>query len=165
MKNKKTKLIIIVAMIIIFMIIIASILFISNKNKEKKYYVDDIQNQFISVYEEENLKILDFIDIISFFGIDTGEIEEYTFMSNMTTQDEINKDMIFVVVINSDNASYYYDILYSYIESHLLHLEDTELLELFNNAIIKKGDNYTYMIIGSDAKMMEREINLFYKEI
>lgn len=163
MKNNKK--VYIVAIIVIILTIIASIFIFTNKEKDKKYYVDDIQKEFISVYQDDNLRILDFVDVISFFGINTGEIEEYTFMGNITTEDEINKDMIFVVVINSDNATYYYDALYSYVESHLLHIEDIELLELFNNAIIKKGTDYTYMILGKEAKTMEEEINSFYKEI
>lgn len=159
MKNKK---IILIVTILLVISIIVTIFLIKNK-QEKEYDISGIQKQFITAYENDNLRQLDFVDIISLFGIDTNDMDEYLFISNINIEDDLNSNMVLMALIKDEDIEYYYNSLYSYIESNLLHIEDKDILKLFNEAIIKKDNNYTYMIIGKDNKMMEKELNSFYR--
>ena len=44
-----------------------------------------------------------------------------------------------------------------------MYSEDTKLIELYENSILVKGKDYMYFIVSSDAKTIEKEINVFYK--
>ena len=57
----------------------------------------------------------------------------------------------------------YYDAFESYIDSTINFEENENILKLFNKAILKKGDNYTYLIISSNPKEVEKDILLQYK--
>ena len=96
------------------------------------------------------------------FGTDFDELSDAVFMSNIKLEDKFTEDTMMIVVINTDNSKYYYDLLKSHIDSYMMYSEDEILLELYSNSILVKEKNYVYFIVGNEAKAIEKEINNFY---
>jgi len=145
----------IVALAVIF------ILSINKNNNIKKYDFEKIENQLLRFYsEEKGLRKLDFMDISSLFGIDEQEIPDSLFLGNITTEENVKEDMMLIILINTSEVDYYYDSLYSYIDSYKLYLEDENIIKLFDEAILKKGSNYVYLIIGEDPSLILKEIDM-----
>ena len=146
---------IVVALSIIF------ILTINKNNDSKKYDFEKIENQLLRSYSEDNgLRKLDFMDISSLFGIDEQEIPDSLFLGNISPEENVKEDMMLIILINTDNVDYYYDSLYSYIDSYKLYLEDENIIKLFDESILKKGSNYVYLIIGEDPSLLLKEIDM-----
>lgn len=160
MKNKK-KIIIIISLII--SIIIGIFLIYIFSFSSKRYDIDSIKKQCLSFYGDKNLRVMDFIDMTALFGTDFDDTSDAVFMSNISIDQPYTNDSMMIVVINDENSIYYYDLLKSHVDSYLMYSEDAVLNNLYSNAILVSGKNYVYLIVGNDAKTIEKEINLFYK--
>ena len=68
-----------------------------------------------------------------------------------------------IIVINTDSPEYYYDIFRSYLDSYILNLEDLDVVNMYKDAVLEKGDNYVYFILGQEAKLIENEISVHYQ--
>lgn len=151
---------IIVLIIVITLLIIACIFMFKDRKKDMKNFdFIKIEEQMKKSYEEEGLNTLDFIDITSLFGIDSSEIPNSVFLGNINAIELTKENMMLIVAINTKEVDFYYDSLYSYIESNKMNLDNEKTLKLFNQAILKKGLNYVYLIISEDPKLVEKELN------
>jgi hypothetical protein len=134
-------------------------MFKDRKKDMKSFDFIKIESQMKRNYEEAGLNTLDFIDITSLFGIDNSEIPNSIFLGNINAEEMNKENMMLVIVMNTNNVDYYYDSLYSYIESNKMNLDNEKILKLFDSAILKKGLNYVYLIIAENAKLVEKELN------
>lgn len=160
--NKK-KVIVISSALILFSVLVV-ILFISfNKKIVKSYDIEVLKEQTIRYYDDQGIRLMDFIDTTNQFGISNIDIDNSLFMSNISNEEQLSSDMLMLVVMNTNNPTYYYDIFQSYIDTNKLNITEEDTLELFNKSILVKGDNFVYFIVGKDSKTMEKEINLLYK--
>ena len=161
MNNKKNVLLSVLGILLI-MIITVVINVVSNISW-KQYDIGAIQEQNLRYYSDNGLRIMDFIDMTSMFGISLDETNEATFLSNINPLDEPTLDSMIVVVINTDSPEYYYDIFRSYLDSYILNLEDLDVVNMYKDAVLEKGDNYVYFILGQEAKLIENEISVHYQ--
>lgn len=161
MNNKKNVLLSVLGILLI-MIITVVINVVSNISW-KQYDIGAIQEQNLRYYSDNGLRIMDFIDMTSMFGISLDETNEATFLSNINPLDEPTLDSMIVVVINTDSPEYYYDIFRSYLDSYILNLEDLDVVNMYKDAVLEKGDNYVYFILGQEAKLIESEISVHYQ--
>lgn len=160
MQNKK-KIIIIVSVLVC--LIIAIIMLFAFPFSSKRYDIESIESQCIQYYENDGLRVMDFIDMTTLFGTNFDELSDATFMSNINIDEEFNDGSMMIVVINDENPTYYYDLFKSHVDSYLMYSEDVKLKELYENSILVNGKDYMYFIVSSDAKTIEKEINVFYK--
>ncbi len=158
MKNKKK--VIIIAIVICIILIVG--LYFTFSFSSKRYDIDAIENQCLNFYNDKNLRVMDFIDMTALFGTDFDELSDAVFMSNIKLEDKFTEDTMMIIVINTDNSKYYYDLLKSHIDSYMMYSDDEILLELYSNSILVKEKNYVYFIVGNEAKVIEKEINNFY---
>ena len=106
---------------------------------------------------------MDFIDMTNMFGISLDEASDATFLSNIDTFEDPTLDSMMIIVINTDSPEYYYDIFRSYLDSYILNLEDLDVVNMYKDAVLEKGDNYVYFILGQEAKLIENEISVHYQ--
>lgn len=158
MKNKK--IIIVISIIVCIVLVIG--LYISFSFSSKRYDISAIQNQCLKFYGDKNLRVMDFIDMTALFGTDFDELSDAVFMGNIKLEENYTDDTIMIVVINTDNSEYYYDLLKSHVDSYMMYSEDEILLKLYSESILVKEKNYVYFIVGKEAKVIEKEINAFY---
>ena len=160
--NKGKKIIGVLAAIASLLIILLVFIIISlNKDTSKTYDVEKLHNILIGEYEDINLKEMDQIDLLNAFGINIEEIPNSTLLMSMNSEGDeayTSKDN-YIIIINTENYQYYYDVLYSQIDSIRRYSEDEETVKLYNKAIIKCGENYTYMIVSEHAQEIEKIIN------
>ena len=52
----------------------------------------------------------------------------------------------------------YYDSLLGFIDLNKDNSEDKKIAKLFNKAILKKGKNYVYLVLGDNPKEMEKKL-------
>lgn len=143
-------------------LLIIIVLFVClTKNTNKQYDIEAIKSDILRYYDE--IRIMDFMDMTTLFGTDLTELDEATFLSNINLEDYVTPETVMICIINTNNEVYYYDIFQSFVDSNLLNIEETELLDLFSKSILKKGDGYVYFIFGKEAKIIESEINVHYK--
>ncbi len=160
--NKGKKIIGVLATIASLLIILLIFILLSlTQDSSKSYNIVELQSLLPKEFEDLNLRDMDHIDLLSAFGLDKNEIpDSLSLMSYLTDEDGNNTSSEnYIIVINSENYKYYYDILYSQIDSLLRYEEDESKVELYQNAIIKCGENYTYLIVSKDAKDIEKLIN------
>lgn len=160
MNNKKNVLLSVLGILLI-MIITVVINVVSNISW-KQYDIGAIQEQNLRYYSDNGLRIMDFIDMTSMFGIPLDETNEATFLSNINPLDEPTLDSMIVVVINTETPEYYYDIFRSYLDSYIINLEDSDVVQMYRDAVLKSGDNYVYFILGRESKIIESEITVHY---
>lgn len=161
MNNKKTVLLIVICLTLL-MVLTVAINVISNVSW-KEYNVGAVQEQCIRYYEEKGIRLMDFIDMTNMFGISLDEASDATFLSNIDTFEDPTLDSMMIIVINTDSPEYYYDIFRSYLDSYILNLEDLDVVNMYKDAVLEKGDNYVYFISGQEAKLIENEISLHYQ--
>lgn len=155
--NKKN--IIIIIVVSILLLIACLFMFKDRKKDMKNFDFIKIEEIMTRSYEEEGLKKLDFIDITSLFGIDNNDIPNSIFLGNINAEESNKENMMLLIAINTNKVEYYYDCLYSYIESNKMNIENKEILKLYDSSILKKGLNYVYLIISEDPKLLEKELN------
>ena len=160
--DKGKKLIGVLAAIASLLIIILVFILISaTRDTSKTYDVEKLHNILIGEYEDINLKEMDQIDLLNAFGINIDEIPSSTLLMSMNEESEepyTSKDN-YIIIINTENYQYYYDALYSQIDSITRYGEDEELVNLYSKAIVKCGENYVYMIVSEYAQEIEKIIN------
>lgn len=159
MKNKKK----IIFIGILLLVIVLIIIFFVTKANKKSYDVAAVQEQCIRYYSENGIRIMDFVDMTALFGTDLDESSDAMFLSNIDTLDDPTLDSMIIVLINTDDPEYYYDIFRSYLDSYIMNLEDLEVVQMYRDSVLKKGNNYVYFILGKDAKIIESEISVHYK--
>jgi len=159
-KNKKI-LFIILTIVIFFTIV--RLIFIFDKKEENKFDIEALRTQTIKFYSDKDLKILDFIDISALFGLTDSNDDDKLFISNLSSEELTKEDMFILSVINTNDPDYYYDTFESYIESIKNYENNEKILDLFNNSILKKSNNYVYFIISDNSKEVERDILTQYK--
>ena len=157
MKNKNK---ILALLGVIFLVALVFILIRALQN-DRVFDIKSLEEFFTKGYVEENLDVMDFMEVRELFGIDVNDYEESMFLTNMTIDKE-NKDDILVILIKSTNDETF-EILNSFIESQKMYLEDKELLEIYDKAIVKKEGNYSYLILAPDSALIERELYAYYK--
>lgn len=160
MKNKKNIIILITVLIVI---VIAVAIFVFSKLSFKSYDIPAIEEQCIRYYTDRNIRTMDFIDMTSLFGTNIEETSDAVFLSNMNVEEEINSESMMIIVMNTEDSSYYYDLFKSHLDSYMMYNDNEELLTLYENAILVKGKNYVYFIIDKEAEVIEKEINMHYK--
>ncbi len=160
--DKGKKLIGVLAAIASLLIILLVFILISiNKDTSKTYDVERLQSIIMGEYEDISLKEMDQIDLLNSFGINIEEIPNSALLMSTNGEQDVpysSKDN-YVIIINSEKHQYYYDMLYSQIDSITRYSEDEKTVELYKNAIIKHDNNYVYMIVGVHAKEIEQIIN------
>lgn len=162
MNNKKHVLIIVLS--ILFVMIITVVLNVIFSTSWKKYEISSIQNDMFRFYSDRGLRTMDFVDMTGLFGINLDNLDEDSmYLTNYNIEDDINSEFMLIVVINTDDPTYYYDIFNSHLDSYMMYSEDEELIKLYEKAVLVEGDNFIYFIIDKDASMIEKEINMYYK--
>ena len=142
--------------------VIAAVLMIVFSKGGKTYDIPAIENFFTRGYQEEGLRVMDFIDVQTMFGMSVADLEEYTFMTNIVDQDENLFDDMLVVLIKSEDDNIF-DILSSHIEAKKMNTSVKEEIEFYDTVIIKRNKEYVYLLLGSDTKLLEKELNAYYK--
>ena len=83
-------------------------------------------------------------------------------MTNIVDQDENLFDDMLVVLIKSEDDNIF-DILSSHIEAKKMNTSVKEEIEFYDTVIIKRNKEYVYLLLGSDTKLLEKELNAYYK--
>lgn len=155
MKNKKL-IFIIIAVIVVGLFLIIGILKPINV---KSYDLESIQDNMINYYD--NMRIMDFVDLIGLFGIDLTDTEdEALFLTNY--ENEIIPQTIMVIIINSDDTELYYDLFRSFLDANKLNTDDMDLLNYYDKAKLVQGNGYIYFLLGENTDDLEKEIYAFY---
>lgn len=160
--NKGKKLVGVLAVIASLLIIFLIFLLMSlGADKSKTYDIEKLQSIIIAEYADLNLKEMDQIDLLNKFGIIKEEISEsLAFMSYAEDKDGNNTaEDNYIIIINSENYQYYYDMFESQIDSITRYTEDKKEFELYSNAILECDENYVYLIVSKEAKNIEQLIN------
>lgn len=153
MKNKK------ILIGIIFLIIISCVIVIMTSQKSNKELdFDLIEKNFTKQYSDIELRKLDKIDVLEYFGIDMNEKSLYLTDFKDTDKPFAPKNLL--IIIQDDNLEENYDLLNQYINIVLLNSEDHDEIELFNNVILEKENNYLYLILGFDHNV-KKVINYY----
>lgn len=160
MKESNKSIIIITIIVIMILTMIYSILLDSKDVILKTYNIESITNLINKGYD--NVREMDFIDMTTLFGTEFEKNDNMLFLTNMQDVNNIDTKSMILVVMNTDEVESNYDILQSFLDSYKLNTDDKELLDYYDTAILKKGENYVFFILAEDPTMMEREINSFY---
>lgn len=161
MKESNKNLIIIGIIVIMVVTVICSI--ISNsKNKEvKKFNIESISNLVINGYD--NVREMDFIDMTTLFGVEfESDNKDMLFLTNSSNLDTLTTDTMILVVMNLEEIGDNYAIFQSFLDSKKRNIDEKELLDYLDTAILKEGDGFVYLILAQDPTMLEREIYSFY---
>lgn len=158
--SKKVKLIIIISTIVVLATIVGIAILRTSKNK--RFDIEELRKQSLSYYEEYEPRLLDFMDMTALFGIDVDNNDDNLLIANISS-DEFEKENMFILIVMNTNDKSYYDVFQSYVDSMKNHIDKEEILELFNNSILKRGNNYIYFILGNNPNEVEKEILLQYK--
>lgn len=165
--NKKKKKIIKIAIIsVIAILVIISIIYIISLDTGH-YDENDIVNTFTKYYMEEGLVSKERNYVMDYFGLEVKDDSSIVLLSNFdVNNDEVsNSSMLLLYYDNLDNDKLdeYYNNLKTFVDVKIDSSKDIEK-ELYSKAIIKKDNHYLYLIIGSDSKLMEKELNFLYIE-
>lgn len=160
--EKGKKLIGVLAAIASLLIILLVFIIISvNKDTSKKFDVGRLESIIMGEYEDLNLKEMDQIDLLNTFGIVEDEIPDSALIMSMNDVEEgtatVNDN--YIIIINTEEYQYYYDMLNSHIDSVTRNSQDEKIVELYEKAIVKCGKNYVYLIVSPYAKEIEQIIN------
>lgn len=155
--NMKTIIIVIISLIILCAI---TLLLINVLKPKKSYNTEAIRTEMINYYD--NLRLMDFVDLTQLFGLDLSDTDNSVFMSNIELEKPVTSDTIMIIVINTNNTEYYYDIFKSFVDSYKLNTDDMDMLNYYDKVKLVQGDGYIYLLMGEDTVMLEKEINSFY---
>ena len=160
--NKGKKLLGVLAAIASLLIIILIFLILSlGTDKSKTYDIEKLQSILVNEFEDLHLRNMDHKDLLNKFGINKEEIPNNLVLMSYVGDEQGNNiaEENYVLIINTEDYQYYYDMLSSQIDSVTRYTEDKEEFDLYSNAIIKSDKNYVYMIISKEAKSIEKVIN------
>ena len=166
-KIKRYMLIFIIVIIILSLSYIISKNFISKNNK--KYDVNIVEKRFLDYYSDLNFESFQSNDVALYFTISPPITSETVMIGNFNPNEEIKDELIdpniilLISNITKDECNEYYDALSAFILSYKDGVNiDEKLSNLYKNAILKKGDNYIYLIIGTYSNTIEKELNELY---
>lgn len=149
--------------IIVSILLVALVVVLLNKFKVKTYDIKTLKDSLIDGYEELYLTDMDHVDVLSMYGFEKTEVEDALFLKSFQMDEEgndVTEAINYIVVMNTENYQYYYEIFESHVDSTIMYTEDKKLLKLYNkNVILKKDKNYVYLIISKKAKEIEALIN------
>lgn len=160
--NKGKKLLGVLAAIASLLIIILIFLILSlGTDKSKTYDIEKLQTILVNEFEDLHLRNMDHIDLLNKFGINKEEIPNNLVLMSYVGDEQGNNiaEENYVIIINTEDYQYYYDMLSSQIDSVTRYTEDKEEFDLYSKAIIKCDENYVYMIISKEAKAIEKVLN------
>lgn len=144
-------------------LLIVLVVILINKLKVKTYDVNVLKDDLISSYESLDLVEMDHVDVLNDFGFDKNDVEDALYLKSLKLDEDgndITKNINYIIVMNTENYQYYYDIFQSHIDSNIMYTEDKKLLKLYDKKSILKGDkNYVYFIISKKSKEIETFIN------
>ena len=156
--KKKITLIVSIAFLIIFII---GMIILINNNRKSKFDLDKIEKEMLKEYKELDIRTFDQYDISMYFGFDFNEIPSSLFLSDFAENPEEPKPFspkILIIIINTKDVDKYYDSLLGFIDLNKNNNEDKKIAKLFNKAILKKGKNYVYLVLGDNPKEMEKKL-------
>lgn len=163
--NNKCYYIIIIAIIVL---VITAILIIAFKD-DKNFDLDKVKEQFLSYYIDDDIHEIEKDNIDYYFAIPSGEIDSALLLSNFDPNDIDDENdslrLIFLIPnIGIEKVDEYYDSLDGFVYAHINNnnLSKKEI-NLYKNAILKRGKSYVYLILGKDNKIMEQELLRLYK--
>lgn len=149
--------------ILVSILLIAIVVILLNKFKIKTYDINDLRNKLVDGYEELYLTDMDHVDILSLYGFEKSEVEDALYLKSLKLDEEgndITEELNYIIIMNTEDYQYYYEIFESHIDSTKRYTEDKKLLKLYDkNAILKKDKNYVYLIISKKSKDIEEFIN------
>lgn len=158
MKNKNVLIVGIVALIVF----VLGCLLLFNKNSNKtKFDLDLVQKEFMKEFKEYDVREFDQYDISMYFGLDFNEIPSSLFISDFSEDPDEPKPFapkVLIIVINTQDAEDYYDSLLGFVDLNKNNLEDKKLAKKYEKAILKKGKNYVYLLLGDNPKDMEKKL-------
>ena len=167
--NKTKKILIILIPVLIIIAII--ILITSNKNK-KNYDLTEIEKTFTSYYQDINLESLSEEDITLYFTLPIKTDDHALLLSNFNpnielTEEEEEPNLLLIITdLDKDMLNEYYDAIEGFVGSYIKiydGTEDNKLVNLYNDAILTKGKDYFYLIMGTKNNELEEELNKLYK--
>ena len=158
---KKKKVIIIAIILLLFGLLLSFILF---KFQRKEFNVEKIKDVFLEDYSYYYQ--YDQYDISNYFGMIMDEDTSYVFLGDF--DEDVNNPRPFspqelIIAINGKEADNYYEVLQGYIDSNRINVEDSKLIKMFDKAILKKGNNYAYLILGTKLKEKEEKLLNYLK--
>lgn len=156
--KKKITLIVSIAFLIIFII---GMIILINNNRKSKFDLDKIEKEMLKEYKELDIRTFDQYDISMYFGFDFNEIPSSLFLSDFAENPEEPKPFspkILIIIINTKDVDKYYDSLLGFIDLNKNNNEDKKIAKLFNKAILKKGENYVYLVLGDNSKEIEKKL-------
>lgn len=161
-KLSKRAIIGILAILVSILLVVVGVI-IFNKFKIKTYDVNKLKDSLINGYEELYLIEMDHVDVLSSFGFEKREVEDALYLKSLELDEDgndITKDFNYIVIMNTEDYQYYYEIFESHIDSTIKYTEDNKLLKLYSkNSILKKDKNYVYLIISKKSKEIDEFIN------
>ena len=144
-------------------LLIVLVVILINKLKVKTYDVNVLKDDLISSYESLDLVEMDHVDVLNDFGFDKNDVEDALYLKSLKLDEDgndITKNINYIIVMNTENYQYYYDIFQSHIDSNIMYTENKKLLKLYDKKSILKCDkNYVYLIISKKSKEIETFIN------
>lgn len=159
-KNLYVGIIVFVAIILLLLLIFL----LRGLNKSLTYDLNSLNRILTNEYVDLHFFEMDRMDVLELFGYEKEEAGEDALYLKSLEMDidgnDITESINQVVIINTENYQYYYDIFDSYLESYRMNAENKEAYDLYNNAILKCDKNYVYLIVGEKASEIEKDINL-----
>lgn len=143
-------------------LLVTLVILLLNIFKVKTYDIEELKTIIVAEYEDLYLTEMDHIDVLDAFGFAKSDVEDSIFLKSLQMDSEgndVTEEINYVIVINTEDYQYYYDIFESHVDSTVRYTEDNKLYKLYNKAIIKCDKNYVYLIISSSAKDIEKTIN------
>lgn len=159
MSNKKK--ITLIASIAFLIIFIIGMIILINNNRKSKFDLDKIEKEMLKEYKELDIRTFDQYDISMYFGFDFNEIPSSLFLSDFAENPEEPKPFspkVLIIIINTKDVDKYYDSLLGFIDLNKNNNEDKKIAKLFNKAILKKGENYVYLVLGDNSKEIEKKL-------
>lgn len=159
MSNKKK--ITLIASIAFLIIFIIGMIILINNNRKSKFDLVKIEKEMLKEYKELDIRTFDQYDISMYFGFDFNEIPSSLFLSDFVEDSEEPKPFspkILIIIINTKDVDKYYDSLLGFIDLNENNNEDKKIAKLFNKAILKKGENYVYLVLGDNSKEIEKKL-------
>ena len=151
--------IIIIALIVLIFLFI--VFMIINNSKKTKFDLKVLEEKMIKEYKEYDIRTFDQYDISMYFGFDYNDIPSSLFLSDFVEDPEEPKPFapkILIIIINTQKVDDYYDNLLGFVDLNKNNLEDKKMAKLYEKAIIKKGKNYVYLVLGDNPKDIEKKL-------
>ena len=159
--NKGKKIKILLISIIIILIVTILTVFLYSRNSKYKFDVIEVEKEIRENYKQLDLRTLDNFDVNLYFGLELDDNSSSLFLTDFT-EDADNPTPFapkhVIVLINTKEVDKYYESLDEFVSYHKMSTEDKKEIKLYDKAILEKGNNYIYLILGSERKDIEKTI-------